>query len=203
MEDYLHNAVREQSMKTKMTRFVLTFLLAAASMAPACSVIANWKSVVERKDMAPLTVHGILVKTGPGTLCGQPYLHLYFQVKKAFGAQIAVGDTVAIATPSNSAMCGVNYPIGAEVIVFTGKASFCQGPSEPWFTSLGSYNVQAPTPGQVDSLYGVLALQPRNEGGRRVGRVPEGGFPAGTPLFKIGRTIGDDWRGADGKARKP
>lgn len=139
--------------------FIPGLLLGAVSLTPACSIMPDYKNILEHKALSKVTVHGVLVRKDAGKVCNTDALLLSFMVTKAFGVQAAPGDTVVVGTPASSAACGVDYPLGTEVIVFTGTPWICQGSSDlPW-TSQGSFNVQSPRQAQVDSIHGTVALR--------------------------------------------
>lgn len=154
-----------------MTRTLapLVSVLAAVALAPACTVFWKNLTILERRDQAELTVHGKLVAKEMGTACGQSVRLLHFEVRKAFGKPAGPGDTVVIATPPNDAACGVDYPLGTEVVVFANRSPwYCATPIDMPFTSHANWNLRAPTDSQVDSLHGGPAslAYPVNKAGR-------------------------------------
>lgn len=138
--------------------WLIILIIGSFIPASACSIMPSSKNLVERKASSPVTVHGVLVGNEIGTVCDRESRLLAFRVITAFGGGTAPGDTVVISTPTSDASCGVNYPLGTEVIVFTSTPWGCQTGTQGLGTHLASYNVERPSQVEVDSLNGATAL---------------------------------------------
>lgn len=111
-----------------------------------------------KKEKNRVTLHGVLVGKEESVACGAPNIVLSFNVENTFGIYVPRGNTMTIATAASSAACGVDYPLGTEVLVFADNYFSCNQPSDLIWTYLMSNNISMPTRSQLDSLNGLPSV---------------------------------------------
>src|SRR5687768_7653944 len=121
-------------MRYRALPLISAVLAAAAAGAFACSFIPENLNILQRKAKHRGTYHAVLVKTTLGQSCGTQARLLHLQVKRAFGPGAASpGDTVTLATQTSSAACGVDYPLGSELVLFADIFGRCdETPAHLW-----------------------------------------------------------------------
>lgn len=151
----------------------------------ACSLMPGDPNITERKKRFPISLLGTVVKVDTVQACEVPTRRMYFKVKVAFGVTAKAGDTVIVGSPSSVPGCGVNYPVGREVIVF-GNTPPCADPKIKAWTLNTMNNIENPMFAQIDSLGGTSSIRAsrttdvnsmpvhRRDGGRLIFSAPGG-----------------------------
>lgn len=139
-------------------------LAAMATETLACGLLPGDPTIVERKNRVPLTIYGKVVKVDTLTFCEMPTRRLYFRIEKAFGLTAKAGDTVIVGSTATIPGCGVNYPVGQEVVVF-GKEPPCPDNRIKMWSLIGNDNIEDPMFAQIDSLGGTSRVRARAAAG--------------------------------------
>jgi hypothetical protein len=141
------------------------FITFTAQESRACKVIDPNHTIVKKVQDHGATFHGTVVSSEMGPTCGGTARVISLKVIRAFGPATAAapGDTVSVFSSSSEAMCGVNYAVGTEVVIFSDRAANCVSPGPTLSTNQADFNQANPSKAQLDSLYqSPTSLHPRS-----------------------------------------
>lgn len=149
-----------------------SLLVVTALETQACKFLNPNHGIVRKSQDHGATYHGTVLASALGEACGATHRLITLKVIKAFGAdaEAGAGDTVTVFSASQDAMCGVNYAIGTEVVIFSDKVPSCTGPGPNLSTSQADFNEVAPSKAQLDSLYLGVPTALSGPGSARSGR---------------------------------